>query len=156
MKTLPLLLAPMLITAIPCASAATISSGVPIQAGNTGCELLSEAVTINLSSNVYGAYACDLDNNVIRIATCHKAGSRKKSTINCAIVNVNGGANEWNDTSCSDSKAEAAANGGTAHTFETDDKGKAFSASTSGGIVGAVSLADFCSSATVLESVVGH
>ncbi|QLF92945.1 hypothetical protein HW090_06955 [Pseudomonas sp. ABC1] len=156
MKASMPLMATVLMTHLSIASATPISSGVPIQAGNAGCELLSEAVTINLSSNVYGAYHCDLDNNVIRIATCHKAGSRKKSTVNCAVVNVNNGVNEWNDASCSDAKAEAAANGGAAHTFETNDKGKAFSVSTSGGIVGAVSLDAACTSATALEAVIGN
>ena len=59
------------------AFATEITSGTPIQAGNQGCELLADAVSINLSSNVYGAYNCVKDNNTIRVATCHKGGSRK-------------------------------------------------------------------------------
>lgn len=137
------------------AQAEVISSGVPIQAGNTGCELLSEAVTISLSSNVYGQYSCNTENNVMRVATCHKGGSRKKGTVNCAVVNIKpDGSNEWNSTECSDAKQAAAASGGAAHVFETDDKGKAFTVSTSGGSVGAASLSAACTGADVLEDFV--
>ncbi|WP_276488428.1 hypothetical protein [Ectopseudomonas mendocina] len=136
------------------AYAEPITSGVPIQAGNQGCELLAEAVTISLSSNVFGQYSCNTETNIMRVATCHKGGSRKKGTVNCAIVNVVDGVNEWNDSSCSDAKAAAAAAGGEPHVFETDDKGKAFTVSTSGGSVGASSLTAPCTGANVLEDFV--
>lgn len=132
------------------AFATEITSGTPIQAGNQGCELLADAVSINLSSNVYGAYNCVKDNNTIRVATCHKGGSRKSGTISCAVVNVipgtNGGADtvEWNDDSCT----------ATSDTFTSDSNGKGFVASTAGGSVAASSLGAFCDSATVVDTLI--
>jgi hypothetical protein len=140
------------------ASAAPIASGTPIQPGNTGCQLLSEAVTINLSSNVYGAYTCTTATNVMRVATCHQGGSRKQATVACAIVNIvpgTGGAgptNVWNDADCSDDGA-AAATADAPHQFTSSSLGKAYSASTAGGSVAAISLDAVCTSATPAEAV---
>lgn len=141
------------------ASAAAIQSGTPIQAGNQGCQLLSEAVTINLSSNVNGAYTCNVANNTMRVATCHQGGSRKQATVACAVVDIEtpagGGAavNVWNDDSCSDAKAAAAATGGPAHEFTSSSLGKAFAASTAGGSVAPVSLGAVCTSSAPAEAV---
>lgn len=132
------------------AFATEIESGTPIQAGNEGCELLADAVSINLSSNVFGAYNCVKANNTIRVATCHKAGSRKSGTIGCAVVNTIAGEDgaaptvEWNDDSC-----EA-----TTDTFTSDSKGKGYVASTAGGSVAATSLGAFCDSATVVDTLI--
>ncbi len=132
------------------AFATEIKSGTPIQAGNQGCELLADAVSINLSSNVFGAYNCAKDNNTIRVATCHKAGSRKSGTIACAVVNVIPGKDSaedtvvWNDPSCKDTES----------TFTSKSNGKGFVASTAGGSVAATSLDAFCDSATVVDSLI--
>ncbi|MDH0103822.1 hypothetical protein N7320_21115 [Stutzerimonas stutzeri] len=128
--------------------AATITSGTAIQPGNQGCELLAQAVTINLSSNVYGAYNCVKENNVIKVATCHKAGSRKKETVKCAAVDKDEDDNTvWNDASCEGKTGEDAV-------FETDNKGKGYFATTAGGSVGAMSLSAFCDSATPVDTLV--
>ncbi|MDO9622714.1 MAG: hypothetical protein Q7J46_01805 [Pseudomonas sp.] len=142
------------------ASAAPIASGTPIQPGNTGCQLLSEAVTINLSSNVYGAYTCSTATNVMRVATCHQGGSRKQATVACAIVNVvpasgGGTTNVWNDTSCTDARA-ATATTEAPHQFTSSSLGKAYSASTAGGSVAAVSLGAVCDSAAPAETVLAN
>lgn len=131
--------------------AAPISSGTPIQPGNAGCELLAEAVSINLSSNVYGAYNCDKANNTIRVGTCHKGGSRKQATIACAVVSTKTDAsgavtNVMNDPSCPTSEYEKA-------TFESKSLGKGFLASTAGGSVAASSLGATCDSADPVNTL---
>lgn len=50
-----------------------------------GCSLLSEAVTINLSNNVFGAYACNVADNIIAVATCHPAGRKGDVTVACTV-----------------------------------------------------------------------
>lgn len=138
------------------ASATPIASGTPIQAGNQGCQLLSEAVTINLSSNVSGAYTCNVANNTMRVATCHQGGSRKQATVACAVVDIvdnNGVAtNVWNDPSCTDAGA-AAATPANPHQFTSNSLGKAYSASTAGGSVAAVSLGAVCTSSAPVDAV---
>ncbi len=131
--------------------ATPISSGTPIQPGNAGCELLAEAVTISLSSNVYGAYNCDVDNNTIRVATCHKGGSRKQATVACAVVNVvtdkdGNKTNVMNDPKCPKEDYAKA-------TFETSSLGKGFLASTAGGSVAASSLEEICTSADPVDAL---
>ncbi|MDH0500537.1 hypothetical protein [Stutzerimonas stutzeri] len=133
------------------AFATAISSGTPIQPGNAGCELLAEAVTINLSSNVYGAYNCDKANNTIRVGTCHKGGSRKQATIACAVVSTTKDeagtiTNVMNDPSCPKTEYEKA-------TFESKSLGKGFLASTAGGSVAASSLAATCDSASPVDAL---
>lgn len=134
------------------AFATAISSGTPIQPGNAGCELLAEAVTINLSSNVYGAYNCDKANNTIRVGTCHKGGSRKQATIACAVVSTTkdettgATTNVMNDPSCPKTEYEKA-------TFESKSLGKGFLASTAGGSVAAGSLAATCDSASPVDTL---
>ena len=130
--------------------ATEITSGTPIQAGNQGCDLLAEAVTINLSTNVNGAYACNSANNTIRVATCHSGGSRKSGTIACAVVNVIPGVggglpvNEYNDPEC---------DGTPDQTFDSSSSGKGFQASTAGGSVAATSLGSACTSASVVDDL---
>lgn len=65
-----------------------ISSGTAITADAAGCSLLSEQVTINLSSGVFGAYACNVVGNVIGVATCHPNGRKGDVTADCNPVAV--------------------------------------------------------------------
>lgn len=80
----------ILITAGLGMSAAAMAAGTPITSGDTitsdDCVLLADQVTLTLSTNVHGAYSCDEFTNTIKIATCHKAGSRKPADIPCAVV----------------------------------------------------------------------
>lgn len=125
--------------------ATEIKSGTAITADAAGCELLAQEVTINLSSNVFGAYACQKANNVIKVATCHKAGSRKIETIKCAVVDKDDDGNSiWNGSDCKT----------TDDTFQSQNFGKAAFATTAGGSVAAKSLAAYCDSAASLEAAV--
>lgn len=65
-----------------------ISSGTAISADAQGCSLLSEQVTINLSSGVFGAYACNVVGNVIGVATCHPNGRKGDVAADCNPVPV--------------------------------------------------------------------
>lgn len=65
-----------------------ISSGVAITPDSGGCSLLSEQVTINLSSGVFGAYACNAVGNVIGVATCHPNGRKGDVAADCNPVAV--------------------------------------------------------------------
>lgn len=64
-----------------------IASGVNITADAAGCSLLSEEVAINLSQNVFGAYACNTDDNVIAVSTCHPNGRKGRVAVNCEVGN---------------------------------------------------------------------
>ena len=69
------------------AHATTVISGQVISGGDTGaCPLLGEGVTLNLSKDVLGAYTCEVPNSSIKIATCHKSGSRKPLLVDCVAV----------------------------------------------------------------------
>lgn len=131
------------------AFATEITPGTPIQPGNQGCELLAEAVTVNLSSNVYAAYSCSTANNTIRVATCHKGGSRKQATIACAAVDViteddGSTTTVYNDDSC-DGTAD--------QTFTSSSLGKGYQASTAGGSVAATNLGAVCDSAGPVDTL---
>ena len=62
------------------ASAATgtaFTGNEPVTGGNAGdCTLLSEDITLGVSSKVHGAWACDETLNLVQVATCHEGGSR--------------------------------------------------------------------------------
>lgn len=49
----------------------------------TDCSLLSEDVKINLSANVFGAYACNTLLNQIGVATCHPNGRKGTVSVSC-------------------------------------------------------------------------
>ncbi|WP_341647032.1 hypothetical protein [Thauera sp. SDU_THAU2] len=57
------------------------TSGEPITNDAAGCSLLREAVRINLSNLVYGAYACNTASNRIAVATCHPNGQKGAWTV---------------------------------------------------------------------------
>lgn len=56
----------------------------------TDCSLLTEAVTINLSQSVVGAYACNTTDNIIAVATCHPSGRKGSTTVQCSVADGNG------------------------------------------------------------------
>lgn len=125
------------------ASAAPIPSGTPIT--TTNCTLLGEQVTLNMSNNVSGAYACDETASTITVAACHKAGSRKPTDITCAIVTPANGTTpaEYNDDSCT---------GAPNQTFEITDY-RGYVATSQGGSVAAKDLGGNCT-ATSIEGLV--
>ncbi len=66
---------------------AVINSGTPIDTtAATGCSLLSEQVTINLSNGVFGSYACNTVANVIGVAACHPTGRKGDVSVPCDPV----------------------------------------------------------------------
>lgn len=62
-----------------------ITSGTPIPVTALGCSLLSEAVAINTSTGVFGAYACNTVRNIISVSTCHPNGRKGTVTVNCLV-----------------------------------------------------------------------
>lgn len=52
----------------------------------TDCTLLTEDVTLNLSQSVFGAYACNTNNSVISVATCHPTGRKGNVVVPCDPV----------------------------------------------------------------------
>lgn len=110
-------------------------------AGND-CELLSENIRVNLSSNVVGAFNCDIATNTIWVGTCHNAGSRN-SSLTCAQIGTDPTSGDpiFNSDQC-DAAAVAA---GTVIEGEPDFRG--FFAQTSGGSVAPAFLGGNCSEA---------
>lgn len=123
------------LSASAAATITTIVSGSSYDETNS-CILLSEAVTLNLSKNVKGAFSCDEANNVMKVATCHTAGFRV-SGITCSVIGT--------DTSVTPA-APIYNNGACTAAGEVipgaDYLG--FAASSSGGTVGDVFLGGNC------------
>nr|WP_298135814.1 hypothetical protein [uncultured Pseudomonas sp.] len=102
-----------------------IPSGTAITAGTgNDCSLLSEDVTINLSNNVFGAYACNTTDNVIGVATCHPTGRKGNVQVACDPTSASAPAG------CTATDASAPTVG-----TATVQGGLAFTASTRGGSV---------------------
>ncbi|WP_127556382.1 hypothetical protein [Saccharospirillum alexandrii] len=123
------------------AGTALPSSGGPVT--TTDCSLLAGTVTVNLSSNVSGAFQCDLATNAIRIGTCHAAGSRQTTTVDCVLT---AGADTTDDTS--DDEYNGSSCGSTDDSFDiTDFRG--FVATSQGGSVTQQELGGACSDSTL-------
>lgn len=122
----------ILITAGLGMSAAAMAAGTAITSGDSitseNCVLLADQVTLTLSTNVHGAYSCDEFTNTIKIATCHEAGSRKPTEVECALV---GG--ELNPPECTEAGEKV-----------TIADYKAFVGSSDGGRVGPRELGGRC------------
>lgn len=105
------------------------------------CAVLADNVTLNLSTNVTGAYSCDEITNSIKIATCHANGSRKARTGTCAgTPNAEDPEKmDWNYSGCSEAGQQV--------TLGPDYKG--FYAITTGGAVVDKELGGNCTTATV-------
>lgn len=57
-----------------------------IEAAATGCSLLTENVTLNLSNSVFGAYACNTAANIVGVGTCHPNGRKGNIAVDCDPV----------------------------------------------------------------------
>lgn len=103
------------------------NAGTPITVAITpdaaGCSLLTEEVTINLSAGVFGSYACNTDDNLIGVATCHPNGRKGNVVVSCSVAAGNG--------CVATPDASDAADNGTI----TVQGGVAFTASSGGGTV---------------------
>ncbi|WP_303907572.1 hypothetical protein [Thiohalomonas denitrificans] len=122
------------------AAGTNFSTGTVIQNDNTGCELLGEPVTLQLSKNVHGAYSCAVIDASIKVATCHEAGSRKATALQCQSVGTDPLTNEtiWNDSSCT----------AAADTFDIADF-RSYAASSTGGTVAPGALGGACEDSTI-------
>lgn len=106
-----------------------ISSGTAIAATAAGCSLLGESVTINLSTSVAGAYACNTTDNVIGVATCHPTGRKGDVTVACIVGD--GTTPVGSDPDCVDNDGD----GDTATGTKVVQGGLAYTASSAGGRV---------------------
>ncbi|WP_417791991.1 hypothetical protein [Stutzerimonas xanthomarina] len=108
-----------------------IPSGTAIATTTAGCSLLSEDVTINLSNNVFGAYACNVTDNIIGVATCHPTGRKGNVTVAC-------------DPTAANAPTGCTATSSTAPTVGTASVqgGLAFTASSQGGRVSGTAAAN--------------
>ncbi|MDX1369594.1 hypothetical protein [Pseudomonas sp.] len=100
-----------------------------------GCSLLSEDVTINMSNSVFGAYACNVEDNVIGIATCHPTGRKGNVTVACDPTAVSGGVGFVAGCTVTDAQAPTVGTG-------TVQGGLAFTASSQGGRVSGAAAAN--------------
>ena len=124
-----------------CASSAFAADNTGTAMGgsvaSTDCSLLTEAVTINLSQSVVGAYACNTTDNIIAVATCHPSGRKGSTTVQCSVASGEGCV----ATPATDDDADAG-------TMEVQG-GVAYTGSTQGGrIVGVAALNCTANSAT--------
>lgn len=109
------------------------------------CAVLGEAVRLNLSSGVSGAYECSEARNAINVGACHASGSRGTS-LTCAQIGLNeDGTPAYNNTGCTGEAGQVV-------TLSTPSY-RGFRASTTGGSVGAQSLSGNCTTGTVEELV---
>lgn len=105
-----------------------------------GCELLTENIKVNLSSNVKAGFNCNVATNTITVGTCHTAGSRNP-TLTCAVIGQNAdGEDVFNDDECTETGTVIEGSG-------PDFRG--FFGQTSGGSVGAAFLLGSCTAAQV-------
>ncbi len=120
------------------ANAAAITSGTPITTKD--CPLLGEQVNLSTSNNVSGSYSCDEITSTIKVAACHKGGSRKAMDVKCAIVTEADGTTPavWNNSSC---KA-------TTETYQSSNY-RGFVATSKGGSVAQKDLGGACDGTTV-------
>lgn len=90
--------------AMPVTAAEIVSNG-PISPDD--CSLLSESVSINLSANVRGAWACDEVTQNIKVATCSQIGSRRPLTVQCLPIDtLPDGTDRFNASECAAARSE--------------------------------------------------
>lgn len=84
----------------------------------SGCSLLTEAVRINTSAGVFGAYACNTVDNIVAIATCHPNGRKGDVTVSCLTdaATPTPGCTATADTGDAANKGTAVVKGGLAFT----------------------------------------
>lgn len=115
---------------------AQLSSGVYVENDATGCSVLRDRVTVNLSNGVTMAYNCITALAKVNVAACHSSGSQKPTQVDCVVTGTNeDDTPAYNGADCNDAGQL------------TDPKQKTtiagrrgFTGSTTGGSVGATSL----------------
>lgn len=106
-------------------------------ADNTDCELLSEIVTLGVSTKVHGAYFCDEATNLVQVAACHEGGSRKG--VSCTDT----------DTVTAGDQLPAGCTVADGSTSATPSY-KSFFASSAGGVMAEIPLDGRCSATTIV------
>jgi len=90
--------------------AADLVSRDPISADD--CPLLTESVSIRLSTGVSGAWNCDETTQNIKVATCSRVGSRRPLTVQCLpISSLADGTDRFNASECAAARGEVELNG---------------------------------------------
>lgn len=103
----------------------------------TECALLADPVTLGVSANVHGAYACDEATNLVQVGACHEGGSRSAG-VSCA-------------SDADPSTVEVELPPGCTNTTgnSTIPDYKAFFISSKGGVMGEFALGARCSETTI-------
>lgn len=139
-KLIAALIAASLSMSATIASAATATAfkgNQEVEGGVGGdCALLAETVTLGVSANVHGAYACDETENLVQVAACHEGGSRQQGAA-CVDLDPNTPDNQL--------PAGCSALGG----FSTIPDYKAFFTSSKGGVMQEHALGGRCSESTI-------
>lgn len=102
------------------------------------CALLASSVQLNLSANVFGGYSCNVANASIKVATCHRAGSRAEIQAQC-VEDTSTTPSTWNLEGCGPETATVPV---------ADFKG--YTASSTGGSVAVADLGTNCTSASLI------
>lgn len=69
--------------------------------GAATCTVLANDANVKLSNNVSLGYKCSPTYNVVKMASCNSAGSRKAKTVDCKFVEDTSGATEYTPTGSS-------------------------------------------------------
>lgn len=113
-----------------------LNSGVYVENDNTGCSILRDRVTVNLSVGTTAIYNCRTALNKINLAACHTAGSTKPTPVPCVVTGQDQQGNPtYNGANCT-----AAGVAATPVQTTNIDGRRGYVASTTGGSVGASSL----------------
>lgn len=135
----------VVVTGLIAISAALVASGVSaagtvVSGGviaQSSCDLISEDVSVSLSTGVVGAYDCNPDTDAIKVATCHQNGQRASRKITCVKVGEQDDANStpiYNVSSCTAAGAEV----------DVTNSYAGYVASTAGGSLGTTNLGGAC------------
>lgn len=125
---------------------AQISSGVYVENDSTGCSLLRDRVTVNVSTGVTLVYNCLNAAVKINLGSCHASGSAKPTSVACVVTGSDAqGAPTYNGADCT------AAGQLTTPVQQTTIAGRrGYTASTIGGSAGGTDLgATECTLASV-------
>ncbi|MBF6617247.1 MAG: hypothetical protein ITG07_11060 [Candidimonas sp.] len=109
------------------------------QVTKSECALLADPVTLGVSANVHGAYACDEATNLVQVGACHEGGSRAAG-VSCST-----------DADPSTPDVTELPQGCTDTTGNsTIPSYKAFFISSNGGVMSEFPLGNRCSESTVV------
>ncbi|AZL50089.1 hypothetical protein [Stutzerimonas stutzeri] len=121
-------------------AATAFQGNVEVTHGTGGnCALLAETVRLGVSSKVHGAYDCNEETNLVRVAACHEGGSRQTGVACNFLLDDDGNPTDQLPAGCS-------AQGGTS----TIPDYKAFFTSSRGGVMQEQQLGGRCNANTIV------